>query len=484
MPDECPASLEHLRFAFALNGFRLTIFECCPLTGRLLRQTFLNDFKMRRYLSLAGASLFLGLVSFSHATPKIGFVEYDLPNGLHVILHQNNEAPVISSYVLYHVGSKDERADRTGFAHFFEHLMFEGSENIGKGQMDKHVSAAGGNFNASTSFDRTDYYINLPSNELELALWIESERMLHAKINETGVETQREVVKEERRSRYDNQPYGSIMENMAGLIFHGSPYQWTPIGSVQYIDQATIDEFREFYAKWYVPNNAILSLAGDIDIEKTKKLVELYFGGIPRGDEIKRNEIGFDLLAAPETREVVEALTPLPAALHLWRAPIMTHEDANALDLLINILAVGNSSRLYRRLVDVEQAAVNSSAFTWLQEKAGMVAVFAIGSRGVEMDTLDKLMSEEVAKIIDEGVSEEELQKAKNQKESEIASSFGTMQRRAQSLAYYHRWYGDANRINTELDEYLSVTAADLERVAREYLTGARRYTLYYPVAQ
>jgi len=431
-----------------------------------------------------GAGISLGLISISHAAPKIEFVEFDLPNGLHVILHQNNEAPVISSYVLYHVGSKDERPDRTGFAHFFEHLMFEGSENIEKGQMDKLVSSAGGNFNASTSFDRTDYYINLPSNELELALWIESERMLHAKINDAGVETQREVVKEERRSRYDNQPYGSIMENMAGLIFDGTPYKWTPIGSTQYIDQATTEEFREFYEKWYVPNNAILSLAGDLDIEKTKKLIERYFGSIPRGADIERKEISLDFDGATESKEVVEPLTPLPAALHLWRAPIMTHEDANALDLLINILAIGNSSRLYRRLIDIEQAAVNSSAFSWLQEKAGMVAVFAIGSQGVEMEKLDQLMSEEVAKIMNERVSEEELQKAKNQKESEIASSFGSMQQRAQSLAYYHRWYGDADRINTELSEYLSVTVADLERVAQKYLTDERRFKLYYPTAQ
>jgi len=163
------------------------------------------------------------------ASLNIEFEEYDLPNGLHVILHRNTDAPVVSTYMLYHVGSKDERPDRTGFAHFFEHLMFEGSENIDRGQIDKLISGAGGNLNASTSFDRTDYYINLPSNELELALWIESERLLHAVIDETGVETQREVVKEERRSRYDNQPYGSLMENMAAAVFADTSYAWTPI---------------------------------------------------------------------------------------------------------------------------------------------------------------------------------------------------------------------------------------------------------------
>src|SRR5882757_3343614 len=163
----------------------------------------------------------------------IAFTEYDLPNGLHVILHENHVSPVVSTYLLYHVGAKNERPDRTGFAHFFEHLMFEGTDNIPRGTIDKLISGAGGNLNASTSFDQTDYYFNVPANELKLALWIESERMLHAKIDETGVETQRKVVKEERRLRFDNQPFGSLFEELAKLVFDGTNYSWTPIGSTQ-----------------------------------------------------------------------------------------------------------------------------------------------------------------------------------------------------------------------------------------------------------
>lgn len=416
------------------------------------------------------------------ASLNIEFEEYDLPNGMHVILHQNSDAPVVSSYVLYHVGSKDERPDRTGFAHFFEHLMFEGSENIERKQIDKLISGAGGNLNASTSFDRTDYYINLPANELELALWIESERLMHAVIDEAGVETQREVVKEERRGRYENQPYGSMMEKMAKAVFAGTPYEWTPIGSAQYIDEATIEEFRDFYKKWYVPNNATLTISGDIDIEQTKRLVERYFGEIPRGAEPDRVAIEWDLSAPVTTLVVEEPMTPLPATIHIWRAPVLTDEDAEAVDLLINILAMGKSSRLYRRLVDTERAAVNASAFTWLQEKAGLVAAYAIGNRGVSIEQLDALIEEEVQKLIDEGVSSEELQKALNQKEAEIASSVGTMSSRAQSLAYYHLWYGDANRANNELEAYLKVTREDLQRVAKKFLRKERRNTLHYPV--
>src|SRR6187399_869399 len=231
---------------------------------------------MPRFLPLACALLLpLSLALAKEAPPRtvikpIQFIEYDLPNGLHVILHENHAAPVVATYVLYHVGSKNERADRTGFAHFFEHLMFEGSENIPRGKIDKFISGAGGNLNASTSFDQTDYFFNLPANQLELALWIESERMMHAKIDETGVETQRKVVKEEKRRGVDNQPYGTLFENLAALVFKGTSYAWTPIGSAQYIDQATIEEFRDFYKTYYLPNNATLSIAGDIDVAKTK----------------------------------------------------------------------------------------------------------------------------------------------------------------------------------------------------------------------
>ena len=229
--------------------------------------------------------------------PMIDFVEYDLPNGLHVILHQNKTAPVVSTYLLYHVGSKNERPDRTGFAHFFEHLMFEGSENIKRGEIFKYASAAGGDVNASTSFDRTDYHFNMPANQLGLALWIESERMLHGKVEKVGVETQRQVVKEERRLRTENAPYGTLYENLAGMVFKGTPYEWPPIGAVQYIDKATLDEFRGFYHQYYIPNNATLVVAGDFDLDATKKLIADYFGPIPRGHKI--NQTASEIEAFP-----------------------------------------------------------------------------------------------------------------------------------------------------------------------------------------
>jgi predicted Zn-dependent peptidase len=412
----------------------------------------------------------------------IKYTEYDLPNGLHVILHENHQAPVVSTYVLYHVGSKNERADRTGFAHFFEHLMFEGSDNIPRGKIDKYVSAAGGNLNASTSFDQTDYFFNLPENQLQLALWIESERMLHSKVDEVGVETQRQVVKEERRRGVDNKPYGTLFENLAGLVFAGTPYAWTPIGSAQYIDQAKIDEFREFYKTYYKPNNATLSIAGDIDIEKTKKLVADYFSDIPRGGDIPRPTVEWKLDVKGQTKDVVKENTPLPATLHAWRTPPQTNPDSYALEMLSSILSNGRSSRLYRRLVDQEQVAVGVEAFPMLQENVGFVAVHTTGQRGVPLEKLDAIIDEEIKKVRENGVTEEEFQKARNQQEADFATAFGTMLSRAKALAKYHTFYGDAGLINTELDRYMKVTRDDLKRVANEYLKDDRTQILRFPV--
>ncbi len=414
---------------------------------------------------------------------RIEFTEYDLPNGLHVILAPEHSAPVVASYMLYHVGSKNERPDRTGFAHFFEHLMFEGSDNIPRGRIDKLVSGAGGNLNASTSYDRTDYYINVPSNQLELALWIESERLLHGKVEQIGVDTQRQVVKEERRRSYDNQPYGGLLEELSKEIFAGSPYAWVPIGSVQYIDQATLDEFRGFYHEFYVPNNATYVLAGDFDPATARQQVETYFGPIPRGQgDILRPEVKISPQTKEKTVNVEKQNTPLPASLHAWLAPTETDPDSYAVDLLTNILATGRSSRLYRRLVDQEQAAVQAQAFPYLLENAGMIGVFAIGNRGVTLDKLDSLISEEVASVKKDGVTEEEYQKALNSKQSELASSYGTMLSRARALGDFHVFYHDTNKVNNELDDYLKVTRDDLKRVANKYFTDTGLNVVHYPV--
>jgi zinc protease len=416
--------------------------------------------------------------------PVINFVEYDLANGLHVILHQNRSVPVVSTNLIYHVGSKNERSDRTGFAHFFEHLMFEGSANIQRGEIDKLISAAGGNLNASTHFDITDYYFNLPSNQLKLALWIESERMLHGKIDETGVETQRKVVKEERRLAVDNAPFGTVFENLAAQVFEGTPYEWTPIGSLQYIDQASIDEFRDFYRRFYAPNNATLAVAGNFDIEEAKSLIQSYFGSIPRGKEIERPEFSLKPQETPKLKTVELSTTPLPSTLHSWRGPVETSPDAPALELLANILATGRSSRLYTELVRREQIASDVSVFTELMEKGGVVGIFVIGNPDSLIQKLDRLITEEIHKVRESGITAEELQKAKNQKLTALASAFSTMANRAENLARFHVIYGDTEAINRQAERYQNVTLEDVQRVARQYLTPEGVNVLNYPVSK
>ncbi|MCB0620531.1 MAG: insulinase family protein, partial [Saprospiraceae bacterium] len=233
-------------------------------------------------LSLRLVSLFCGLLlltpRISAQMNEIKFVEYDLDNGLHVILHQDRSTPIVAVSVMYHVGSKNEKPDRTGFAHFFEHLLFEGSENIARGEFDKYIQNAGGRNNANTTFDRTFYYEILPSNHLGTALWLESERMLHAKVEEKGIETQRQVVKEERRQRVDNQPYGTVLEESMKRAFTKHPYHWPVIGYMEHLDAAQEADYKHFYETFYVPNNAVLSIAGDLDIEQTKEMVAQFFG--------------------------------------------------------------------------------------------------------------------------------------------------------------------------------------------------------------
>ena len=231
----------------------------------------------------------LVLSGFSLNAQEVSFEEYDLDNGMHVIIHQDNSAPVVTTSVMYHVGAKDEDPEKTGFAHFFEHLLFEGTKNIERGEWFKIVTSNGGRNNANTSQDRTYYYEVFPSNNLELGLWMESERLLHPIINQIGVDTQKEVVQEEKRLRVDNAPYGRFREVIGTMIFKNHPYKWTTIGSLDHLASATLEDFQKFSDTYYVPNNAVLVVAGDVDVTETKKMIDQYFGPIPKGKDIIRN---------------------------------------------------------------------------------------------------------------------------------------------------------------------------------------------------
>ena len=411
---------------------------------------------------------------------KIDFTEYDLDNGLHVILHEDNTTPIVAVSVMYHVGSKNEDPDRTGFAHFFEHLMFEGSKYIKRGQFDKIMENAGATNNANTTQDRTYYYEVLPSNELELGLWIESERLLHAKIDSIGVETQRKVVKEEKRERYENQPYGSLLEETFKRAYHVHPYKWLPIGSVQYIDKATIDEFRDFYNTFYVPQNATLVISGDINIDKTEDLINKYFSTIPRGTKPIPRPTVVEPPLNGEIRDTVYDNIQLPLVLQAYRIPAVGKEDYYSLEMLTTLLSSGESSRLQKAVVDKKQKAVNVGAFPFSLEDSGLFIVYGICNVGVSPVDLEKAMQEELDKTVNEKISEKEFQKLRNQIENDFVSGNSTDAGVASNLATYHVLYGNTNLINSEIDKYMNVTIDDIQKVAKKYLTKDNRVVLYY----
>ncbi len=409
----------------------------------------------------------------------IEFEEYDLENGLHVILHQDNTTPIVNVSVLYHVGSKNEPEGRTGFAHFFEHLMFEGSPNIPRGQFFKIIESAGGQLNANTSNDRTFYFETLPSHQLELGLYMESERMLHAKIDSTGIATQKEVVKEEKRLRVDNQPYGSILEETFSRVFEGTPYEWTPIGSFEDIDAATDEDFKDFFATFYVPNNATLSIAGDIDIENTKKLVEKYFGEIPKGTkEIPRPKVEMKELGNVQA-EVFDNIQ-LPAVIQAYQMAEQGSEDYYAMQMLTTLLSGGQSSRFQKELVDNQELAVAAGSFPFALEDAGVFISFGIMNMGKTTEDLQAAMDKEIERVKTEPIDDKEFQKLRNQIENSFVSSNSSMRGIAESLADYHVYFGDANLINNELDRYMAVTKEDLQRVAKKYLDPNKRVQLVY----
>ena len=432
-----------------------------------------------RFLSL----LALGVATLSNtsqAAEKIKFTEYDLPNGLHVILHEDHATPIVAVSVMYHVGSKNEKVGRTGFAHFFEHLLFEGSENIKRGEYMKLVQAAGGQLNANTSQDRTFYFESLPSNQLELGLWMESERMLHAKIDTIGVETQRKVVKEEKKQSYDNRPYGQLLKVVYENSFAEHPYHWTPIGYDKDLSEATIDEFINFYKTYYVPNNATLVIGGDIDPIKTKALIAKYFGSIPKGTkELYRPSI-VEPAQTAEKRTTFYDNIQLPALIISYRAPKPFTKDAYAMDLLAQLLSQGNSSRLRNALVDKQQKAVEVGAFPMPSEDPGVVMMFAIANMGIKNAELEAAMNDEIEKVRTTLISDEEYKKLMNQIESDFINQNRRILGIIENLATNYTYLKNTNLVNTELALYQQVTKEDIMRVAKQYLTKENRLVVDY----
>ncbi len=411
---------------------------------------------------------------------KVEFEEFDLDNGLHVILHQDNGAPLVTTSVLYHVGAKDEQADRTGFAHFFEHLLFEGTKNIERGEWFGIVSSNGGRNNAYTNDDFTYYYEVFPSNNLELGLWLESERMLHPIINQIGVDTQNEVVKEEKRLRVDNSPYGRFLENVKKNLFVKHPYQHTTIGEMEHLDAASLDEFLAFNKKYYVPNNAVLVVAGDIDLAKTRKMVTDYFSAVPRGADIERNFAKEDPIVEQITAKAYDPNIQIPAVVTAYRMPSLKTRDSKVLDMISTYLSDGNSSKLYKKMVDEKKMALQVGALNFSQEDYGMYLIYGLPLGDNSLESLVSEMDEEIVKLQENLISEKDYQKLQNKFESDFVNANASVEGIANSLAEYYTFYGDTNRINTEIDVYRSITREEIQQIAQKYLNKNQRLILDY----
>ncbi|RNC88009.1 MAG: insulinase family protein [Winogradskyella sp.] len=434
----------------------------------------------KRVLSLA----LLMLIGHAATAQKVEFEEFDLDNGLHVILHQDNTAPVVITSVMYDVGGKDfggksETGLRTGFAHFFEHLLFEGSENIERGEFMKIIPANGGTFNANTSQDRTYYYEIFPSNKLELGLWLESERMLHPVIDQVGVDTQNEVVKEEKRQRYDS-PYGRILEVIGENLFENHPYKHPNIGYMKDLDASTLEEFNAYFDKYYGPNNAVLIVAGDIDTEKTKDMIRDYFSEVKSRPDFVRN---FPKETPITETKKVTAYDPniqIPAIIAAYRLPGQATRDAYVLDMISTYLSGGKSSVLYKKIVDEQKQALQVAAVNLGQVDHNIFALFALPQGDVSLDDLLGEMDEEIAKMQTDLISERDYQKLMNQFENQFVNSNSSVAGIASSLATYYLLYGDVNLINTQLDLYRSITREEIRDVAKKYLSPNQRVEIQY----
>ena len=425
------------------------------------------------------ATAFLALTFYASNAQKIDFIEYDLENGLHVILHQDNSAPVVSTSVMYLVGSKEEDKGKTGFAHFFEHVLFTGSKNIKEGEWDKIVNANGGFYNANTGHDRTYYFNDFPSNKLELTLWIESERMLHPIITEKAIKTQQEVVKEEKRLR-ENQPYGNLFQVVSENLFKVHPYNNFIIGSMDDLSSASLDYYLEFNKKFHVPNNAALVVAGDIDIKKTKEMINKYFSDIPRGIDIPRDYPMEEEITSAIKVESFDKNIQIPGYLLAYRTPGHNEREAYVMEMISIYLSGGQSSKLYKRIVDEKKLALQISSQNLSLEDYSVYFIFSLPMGETNMETILNEIDSEIELMQTDLISDKDFQKIQNIIENRFVSSNSTVAGIGNSLAHNYFFHDSTNHINTELGIYKSISKEEIREVAQRLLGKNQRLELKY----
>ncbi|MDP4289600.1 MAG: pitrilysin family protein [Bacteroidota bacterium] len=407
----------------------------------------------------------------------IEFERFKLNNGLKVIVHTDVSTPLVSMNILYNVGSRDEDPEKTGFAHLFEHLMFGGSVNIKK--YDEPLERVGGENNAFTNNDVTDYYLTVPRQNLETAFWLESDRMLNLAFSKRSLEVQRNVVIEEFKQSYLNKPYGDVWLLLRPLAYTTHPYRWSTIGkSIEPIQQATIEDVKDFYARFYNPNNAIMVLAGNTTVDEIKVLAERWFGSIPAGEEVIRNLPQEPVQMEPRSL-TVERDVPLDCLYKAYHMGGKMDKDYPAIDLVSDVLSNGNSSRLYQSLIKEQQLFSDINAFLTGDEDGGLFVVTGKLIKGVKMEAAEAAILEQLNKIKVDLITESELQKVKNKVESLMTFNEMRIQDRALNLAYAEH-LGDINMVNDDILRYQAVTSEQIREMANEILRPENCSTLYY----
>src|SRR5687768_6915355 len=407
----------------------------------------------------------------AQTVPPLVYEKYTLPNGLTVILHEDRSVPLVTVNTWYHVGSGDELPGRTGFAHLFEHIMFMGSQNVPVGAFDVWLESAGASNNGSTTTDRTNYYEDVPSNALPLALWLDADRMgwLLPAMGQEKLDLQRDVVKNERRQSYDNQPYGRASETISAALYPADhPYSWPVIGSMADLSAASLDDVKDFFRRWYAPNNAILSIAGDFQPAEAKALVQKFFGPIPRGPAIERRTTVPPPRIRSDTFLVMEDRVQLPRVYYAWDSPPFYKPGDAELDLIARVLAGDKSSRLYKRLVYELQIAQDVSAAQASGRLGSMFRIQFTARPGQDPSALARIVDEEIARLVREGVTEKELQAAKNSFLAGFLDGMASVLGKADQLNQYAYLLGEPNSVQFDAERYSKATAADLQRVARE----------------
>src|SRR4051812_34535265 len=417
--------------------------------------------------------------------PTVSFTDELLPNGLRLIVAVDHLAPVVAVNLWYDVGSKHEVEGKTGFAHLFEHVMFQGSRNVGKAELMSLVQAAGGTMNGSTWLDRTNYYETLPSHQAELALWLEADRMgtLLDALSQENLDNQREVVKNEKRWSYDNRPYGSWYEKLQGHLYPPThPYHHTTIGSMEDLDAASIEDVSAFFRTWYAPNNAVLSVVGDVDADDIRRWTERYFGGIPANPDIpKLGDLSLPATIGEERRETVHDRVPLPRVYVGFRAPVYGDPRLDALDIAAQVLAGGKGSRLHRRLVREERIAQDVALVALgFVGGASICAGWATVRPGVSVDRVEAALHEELNKVGREPISDDELARAHALIETEELAGLSRVEERADRLSMYATLFDDPDQINLMLPRYLAVTAEQIQSIARDVFRPDNRVVLTY----